>query len=348
MRVNSPGLLLALPSKGNLHDRSIDFLHRCGLDLRRSGSGREYSARLSGADNVSVLFFRPEEIPARVEQGDAHAGITGEDLYREFGEGPPSSHLLMRTLGFGSARLVVAVPQSWIDVASVHDIEEVALIHRQTTGRSLRVATKFSRLTRAFFADHGVTDYQIVESFGATEGAPSAGLADLVVDLSSTGATLAQNHLKEIAGGTVLATEACLIASLRLHFWTPGALDSLDQLVEQVEARIRATSMVLVRFHLPPAQVERVRSTLVAEHRCSLRAVPDVAPPGRLLDVEVFCPRDRMRHVVAFLKSVGCSQIVVSNCEFLFDTSSRASGAFRQVLKRHEALAPARWEEEAR
>jgi ATP phosphoribosyltransferase len=349
MRPGQNGLLLAMPSKGTLHERAVEFLQRCGLELRRSGNGREYAARLSGAENVSVLFFRPEEIPARVEQGDAHVGITGEDLYREFGDGPPLSHLLIRQLGFGSARLVVAVPQSWIDVTSIDEMEEVAFIHRQKSGRSLRVATKFPRLTRAFFAENGITNYQIVESIGATEGTPSAGLADLIVDLTSTGTTLAQNHLKEIAGGTVLQSQACLIASLRPHFWTQEALDSADQVVNQIEARIRAASAALVRFDLPLEQIDAVREALVARHQCSVRPIglnTATDPAARLfrsVEMTAFCPRDRIYSVVTLLRTAGCSAIAVSNCEFLFDASSRTGEAFRQVLKRHDALARAAW-----
>jgi ATP phosphoribosyltransferase len=343
MRPRQHGLLLAMPSKGTLHERAVEFLQRCGLELRRSGNGREYAARLSGAENVSVLFFRPEEIPARVEQGDAHVGITGEDLYRELGDGPPLSHLLIRQLGFGSARLVVAVPQSWIDVTSIDEMEEVAFIHRQKSGRSLRVATKFPRLTRAFFAENGITDYQIVESIGATEGTPSAGLADLIVDLTSTGTTLTQNHLKEIASGTVLESQACMIASLRAQFWTQAALDSADQVVDQIEARIRAAAAALVRFDLPLEQVEAVREALVSRYQCSVRPVGldmAAAAPGaqffRSVEMTAFCPRGRIHPVVTLLRSAGCFAIAVSNCEFLFDASSRTGEAFRQLLKRHD------------
>ncbi len=148
----------------------VNFLNGCGFDVRRVGNGREYVSSLVGLDDVDVIYFRPEEIPNRVEQGDAHAGITGEDLYREYGEGPPASVLLMPKLGFGGARLVVAVPQSWVDVSTMNDLDEAAMLFHQRHGRSLRVATKFSRLTRAFFSESGIVEYSLVESSGATEG----------------------------------------------------------------------------------------------------------------------------------------------------------------------------------
>src|SRR5580704_11916148 len=119
MTSNAQKLILALPSKGRLQEMSLNFLNGCGFDVRRVGNGREYVSSLVGLGDVDIIYFRPEEIPSRVEQGDAHAGITGEDLYREYGEGPPSSMLIMPKLGFGGARLVVAIPQSWVDVSTV-------------------------------------------------------------------------------------------------------------------------------------------------------------------------------------------------------------------------------------
>src|SRR5579885_2876941 len=246
MSERAQNLVLALPSKGRLQEQCVGFLNSCGFDVGRVGSGREYTSRLVGIDGVDIVFLRPDEIPTRVEQGDAHAGITGEDLYREYGEGQPSSALVMPKLGFGGARLVVAVPQSWIDVSSMADLDEAAMLFHQKHGRSLRVATKFSRLTRAFFAASGIVEYSLVGSSGATEGTPAAGVADFIVDLTSTGTTLAENHLKEIAGGTVLQTEAALIASLRPELWSNNALDALEHLVEQIEARIRATSQLVM------------------------------------------------------------------------------------------------------
>src|SRR5580658_4801513 len=213
-------LIIALPSKGRLQGQTVQFLSACGFDVRRVGNNRDYVSSFVGLDDVGIVYFRPEEIPSRVEQGDAHAGITGEDLYREYGEGLPASLLLMPKLGFGGTRLVVAVPQSWVDVSTMNDLDEAAMLFHQRHGRSLRVATKFSRLTRGFLSESGIVEYSLVESSGATEGAPAAGIADFVVDLTSTGTTLAENHLKEISGGTVLETQACLIASCRSPLWT--------------------------------------------------------------------------------------------------------------------------------
>jgi ATP phosphoribosyltransferase len=334
--------VLALPSKGRLQEQCINFLSSCGFDVRRVGNGREYVARMVGVDDVDVIFLRPEEIPSRVEAGDAHAGLTGEDLYREYGEGAPASALVMPKLGFGGARLVVAVPQSWVDVASMGDLDEAAMLFHQRHGRSLRVATKFTRLTRAFFADSGITEYSLVESSGATEGAPASGVADCVVDLTSTGTTRAENHLKEISGGTVLQTEVCLIASLRNAPWSPQAVTALEQLVEQIEARIRATSRLVLRFSIPTKTSASAKRQLTEKFGCVLSAWSDGASSpsaaGRTI-VVAYCQRAKLYTVVKFLKASGAAGIIVDRGEFIFEESSPAFETFMQALKSHGAAA---------
>jgi ATP phosphoribosyltransferase len=343
MNANAQKLVLALPSKGRLQELCVNFLSGCGFDVRRVGNGREYVSSLAGMNDVNVIYFRPEEIPNRVEQGDAHAGITGEDLYREFGEGQPASLLLMPKLGFGAARLVVAVPQSWVDVSTMSDLDEAAMLFHQRHGRSLRVASKFSRLTRAFFAESGIVEYSLVESSGATEGAPAAGVADFVVDLTSTGTTLAENHLKEISGGTVLQTEACLIASLRPAPWSGRAIGALEHLVEQIEARIRATSQLVLRFSIPVKTAPKAKQQLMEKYGCVLSSwnETDSAADGRVF-VVAYCPRASLYAVVKFIKSSGAAGIIVERGEFIFEGSSTAFDTFKQVLKGRHAPAKAK------
>ena len=342
MNSSAEKLVIALPSKGRLQEQCINFLSGCGFEVRRVGNGREYVANLVGLDDVNVIYFRPDEIPSRVEQGDAHAGITGVDLYREYGDGQPASFLLMPKLGFGGARLVVAVPQSWVDVSTTSDLDEAAMAFHQKHGRSLRVATKFSRLTRAFFSERGIVEYSLVGSSGATEGAPAAGVADFVVDLTSTGTTLAENHLKEISGGTVLETEACLIASLRGALWSGRAMGALEHLVEQIEARIRATSQLVLRFSVPSETASTIRQQLTGKHGCILSSwdgSADSTPTDGRAFIVAYCQRAKLYSVVKFLKSSGAAGIIVDRGEFIFEGSSQAFDTFKQVLKRRDAVA---------
>src|SRR5215813_1570459 len=142
-----------------------------------------------------------------------HLGVTGEDLVRESIPDADRRVLLIDALGFGYANVVVAVPQAWIDVRSMADLDDVATAFRLKHERKMRVATKYVNLTRAFFSTHAITDYRIVESSGATEGAPAAGTAELIVDITSTGATLAANGLKVLDDGVILRSQANRIAA---------------------------------------------------------------------------------------------------------------------------------------
>jgi ATP phosphoribosyltransferase len=342
MSASDGKLTIALPSKGRLQEQSIGFLSGCGFEVRRIGNGREYVGNLVGIDDVDVIYFRPDEIPVRIEQGDAHAGITGEDLYREFGGGQPASFLLMPNLGFGRARLVVAVPQSWVDVSTVSDLDEAAMVFHQKHGRSLRVATKFSRLTRAFFSERGIVEYSLVGSLGATEGAPAAGVADFVVDLTSTGTTLVENHLKEISGGTVLQTEGCLIASLRNTLWNGRAMAALENLVEQIEARMRGASRLVLRFSVPAEMAQFVRQKLKVNYACITPSWDENAastPVDGRAAIVALCSRQKLYNVVKFLKSKGAAEIVVDRGEFIFEGSSQAFDKFKQILKHRDATA---------
>jgi ATP phosphoribosyltransferase len=342
MSTSDGKLIIALPSKGRLQEQSFSFLSGCGFDVSRVGNGREYVGNLVGIDDVDVIYFRPDEIPVRVEQGDAHAGITGEDLYREFGGGQSASFLLMPNLGFGRARLVVAVPQSWVDVSTMSDLDEAAMVFHQKHGKSLRVATKFSQLTRAFFAERGIVEYSLVGSLGATEGAPAAGVADFVVDLTSTGTTLAENHLKEISGGTVLQTEGCLIASLRNTLWSGRAIAALENLVEQIEARMRGTSRLVLRFSVPAEMGQFVRQKLKESYACIMPSWDENAastPIDGRAAVVALCSRQKLYSVVKFLKSEGAAEIVVDRGEFIFEGSSQAFDKFKQILKHRDAAA---------
>jgi len=137
----------------------------------------------------------------------------------------------LRRCGFGRADVVVAVPAAWIDVRRMSDLEEMAIGFRRVHGRRMRVATKYMNLTRRFFAQKGVTDYRIVESLGATEGAPAALLAELIVDITTTGATLHANGLKVLEDGIILKSQASLVSSNAAP-WT-GQLRRLEQAVAQ-------------------------------------------------------------------------------------------------------------------
>lgn len=211
-------LTLAIPSKGRLMDATAELLAKAGFTIDRLGADRGYRGVLRGMEGVEIALLSASEIAQNLRDGKVDLGVTGQDLLHE--KIPPDDRavqLLVR-LGFGPADVVVAVPECWLDVATMADLDEIAESFYERHGRRLRVATKYHNLTRRFFAEKGVTGYRIVESLGATEGAPAAGIAEIIVDITTTGSTLAANALKILDDGVILRSCAVLA----------GRSDSLD------------------------------------------------------------------------------------------------------------------------
>ena len=229
-------LILALPSKGRLLEQCNAALARVGLTVTKpAGAARGYKAEIDGLPGVEVNLVSSSEIAQFLKTGAVHLGVTGEDLIREVMEDADDRVRFLNPLGFGHADVVVAVPDCWLDVRRMSDLEQMAVSFRRLHGRRIRVATKYMGLTRRHFAQMGVTGYRIVESLGATEGAPAAGLAELIVDITTTGATLKANGLRVLDDGVILKSQATLMASRAAH-WTP----ELTALEAQITARLRS------------------------------------------------------------------------------------------------------------
>jgi ATP phosphoribosyltransferase len=203
-------ITLAIPSKGRLMEATAELLAKAGFTIERTGADRGYRGVLKGIDGAEVAFLSASEIAQNLRDGKVDLGVTGQDLLHEkISPDDPSVDLLVR-LGFGQADVVVAVPECWLDVATMADLDEIAESFYERHGRRLRVATKYHAITRRFFAAKGVTGYRIVESLGATEGAPAAGIAEIIVDITTTGSTLAANSLKILDDGVILKSTAVL------------------------------------------------------------------------------------------------------------------------------------------
>ena len=206
-------ITLAIPSKGRLKDDCIGLLAKAGCNVEISAKGRAYRGKMTGAFEADIAFLSASEIARELSLGTVDLGITGEDLIRESVPDWQAKLTILKRLGFGGADVVVAVPDVWHDVETMEDLGDVAAGFRTLHGRRLRIATKYWRLTQEFFsAKHGVQAYRIVESLGATEGAPASGAADLIVDITSTGETLRANGLRILSDGVILKSEACLVA----------------------------------------------------------------------------------------------------------------------------------------
>ncbi len=232
----SDSLIFAVPSKGRLMEQTASALAEAGLNLRKTGSERGYRGEIEGLAGVEVAFVSSSEIVHYLSSGQAHLGITGEDLVREYIVDADARVELLAPLGFGRADVVVAVPCCWIDIRSMADLQAMAPVFRRAHERRLRVATKYTNLTRRFFQAKGIGDYRIVESLGATEGTPASGAADLIVDITTTGATLKANGLKVLDDGVILRSEANLAASRRVD-WSPAALAARRRILAQLSGK---------------------------------------------------------------------------------------------------------------
>ena len=207
-------LTIAIPSKGRLKEQTEDWLAGLGHPLRQIGGERGYSAEIDGLD-AEVRLLSAREIAQGLIEGSLHFGVTGEDLLNDLAPDGPQDFRVLKRLGFGGADVVVAVPQAWFDVDSMSDLEAAGAAFRKAHHRRLRVATKYLRLTRRFFAQKSVGEYRLVESAGATEAAPATGTADVIVDITTTGATLKANGLKILRDGVILQSEAAFTQSVR-------------------------------------------------------------------------------------------------------------------------------------
>ncbi len=322
-------LIIAVPSKGRLKEQVEGWLADCGLPLRAVGGARGYSAALEGFDEVQVRLASAGDIATALAAGEIHLGVTGEDLLREQGELEGASVMLLAALGFGRADLVVAAPKSWVDVETMSDVEDVAHLYLARTGRRLRVATKYVVQTRAFFARHGIADYRLAESGGATEGAPAAGAAELVVDITTTGATLAANGLKTLADGLILKSEARLAAALGAD-WDGAKLHICRRLLAILEARARGRIIASLTW---PADQDATARAAIAPFAPSGEAPQgNGALAGGVLANGVLVARERLFAAAGALAAAGVGPVSVTRPGHVFHATSEAADRLAQAL----------------
>lgn len=305
-------LLLAVPSKGRLQENAMAFFAQAGMPLVQPRGARDYRGAISNVPNAEVLFLSASEIARELGSGRAHLGITGEDLIREQIPDADSRVTLLEPLRFGSATVVVAVPQAWIDVTTMADLDDVATHMRLKHGRPLRVATKYIALTRSFFTRHGIADYRIVESLGATEGAPGSGVADVIVDITTSGATLAANALKVLDDGVMLRSQANLVASLGAN-WTEPSFTAARTILARLGATSQARNVRELRA-LPRGN----RTKLAAEAATKFNATTPFGIPaeGPLV---LHVPSHSTYTVADWLMQNGAETVTVSTFDDVFD-----------------------------
>tara|TARA_B100001057_G_C22616481_1_gene858690 strand:- start:5 stop:676 length:672 start_codon:yes stop_codon:yes gene_type:complete len=206
-------ITIGLPSKGRLKDKAISFFDNSNLKILESKKERNYFAKIENKPNIKIIFLHAKEIIQRLGDGTLDIGISGLDLLNESSKSLRDKIKIKRKLNFGEANLVVAVPDDWIDVQTVADLEEVSFDIRSKRNTRLRVATKYPNLTNDFLISKGVTQYKIIPSLGATETYPFIGSSEIITDITSTGKTLLDNNLRILKDGMILESSACLLIS---------------------------------------------------------------------------------------------------------------------------------------
>jgi len=307
-------LIIAVPSKGRLQENAMAFFSRAGLVLGQTRGVRDYRGTIAGMPDVEVLFLSASEIVSQLASGAAHLGVTGEDLVREQLPDADATIEMISPLGFGFANVVVAVPQAWIDVHNMADLDEVASDLRARHGQKMRVATKYVNLTRHFFSDNGLIDYRIVESLGATEGAPASGAAEIIVDITSTGATLAANALKILDDGVMLRSEANLVASLKAP-WSERARSAVRQVLTRIAAEEEARRCREIRAAFDLSQQPAISD--------ALRGFSIATPFGEdKASITVHCRKSDVFGIVEALQNVGARDITVRGFDYVFRTEN--------------------------
>jgi len=311
---NEPPFVLAAPSKGRLQESAAAFFARAGLEFVQGRGARDYRGALNGLPGVEIAFLSASEIVGQLVAGAAHFGVIGEDQVREKTPDADMRLELLAPLGFGHCNVVVAAPRAWIDVRTMSDLEDVASAFRARRGERMRVATKYVNLTRRFFAEHSVADYRIVESLGATEGAPAAGAAELIVDITTTGATLAANALKTLDDGVILRSQATLVASLAAP-WGPAALKNARAILDRIAASEKARKSREVRARLNgDARKLTERARALFDAAPATGDAPD--PQGY---VALHCARDKAADLASWLLAEGAERVSVAALEQVFD-----------------------------
>ncbi|GAB5448749.1 ATP phosphoribosyltransferase [Gymnodinialimonas sp.] len=227
-------ITLGVPSKGRLMEKTFQWFADRGIEMRRTGSDRDYGAEIADLP-VALRLLAAGEIPRELAAGRIHLGVTGSDLVQERIPAWDQAVDVVAEMGFGHADLIIAVPAWWVDVTSLDDLDAVSADFRATHGHRLRIATKYHRLVRDFLREKGVADYRLVDSQGATEGTVAHGTAEAIADITSTGETLRANHLAILRDGLIHRSEATLFRS-RIAPWGDAERAGFAAITARLEA----------------------------------------------------------------------------------------------------------------
>ncbi len=310
---------LALPSKGAIADPTTNFLQDCGLRVEKLNP-RQYTGSMPALPCVDVLFQRVTDVVYKVSDGTAQLGVTGLDVVREH----PHDDLLVihDDLRYGYCKLLVAVPEAWVDVESMVDLAEVALDFREFKRRNLRVATTYSNLARQYLHEQGIHHFTLVNAEGAIEAAPTIGYADIIVDLMQTGTTLRENHLKALPDGVIVESQACLVGNRVALRENPTVLDAARVILEHIDAALQGHGFSQVTVNIRGESAEAVAARIAANPITRGLQGPTIAPIfGVERDwhtVTIIIANGQLLRAVDYLRQMGGTQCIVVPVRYVF------------------------------
>jgi ATP phosphoribosyltransferase len=328
---------IALPSKGRMEAPTREFLAHCGFDVKQSVT-RSYMGAIGALPGVTVLFQRPRDIAVSVANGGVDFGITGYDVIADT-DSNGETQVLHDALGFGKCKVVVAVPETWSDVMTMADLARRAQ-HMQAP---LRVVTKYHRITADFMRRHGVQPFTLIDAEGSLEVVPEIGYADIVVDITETGATLQQNRLRAISDGVILHTQASLVAN-RQSLARPEVMSTAVTMLEYFEAHLRAEGYVMLFANMRGDSAEVVAHAMRTQTTLGGLQGPTLSPvyvshgSERWFAVNLVVRRRELTDAIQQLRSIGGSGVVVTPVTYIFEEQPDRVRALREPVKVERTL----------
>ncbi len=326
--MTSEKLRFALPSKGRMEDAALEFMRASGLRVARPNP-RQYTASIRSIPDAQVIFQRLGDIYRQVNAGNVDIGITGLDAYSDQRQDGDNTVLIVEDLGFGRCEVVLAVPEVWSDVDSMGDLARLAA-ERRDEGRELRVATHHPNLVSAFLQSHGIKDFLVETSYqGTLEMTPSMGTADLIADISETGTTIKENHLKLLGGGVILKSQGCLIGN-RNTLKDPVKLETVRLALELMEASLRAQEFYSLIANVPGESAEAVAAHIVERPELAGLTGPTVsqvfpkAGGGHWYAVNVVVDHTHLVTAIDHLREIGATGIDAIPTKYVFEDRCRA------------------------
>ena len=320
-------LRLAVPSDGPLHEATLVFLRSCGMEVVRTNL-RRYAAEVPALPGLTVHFQRASDIAMKVEEGSADMGIVGQDRYLEARREGGSTNIVIEHLGFDHSELVIGVPDSWVDVSSLSDLADLSMEFREQ-GQDLRIVTKYPRLVERFLLRNGIHYFSLVPSSGTLEAAPIMGYADVIADISSTGTTMRENRIKTVHGGTILASEPCLISNRSSMASDPDKLGLATALVERIEAHLQALEFYSVTANMRGDDAEEVAEHVLDHAGTSGLRGPTISKVYSSngegwYAVTVVLQRDKLLEAVKRFRQIGGSSVTVTQPDYVFRSTGEA------------------------